>query len=576
VTQDAWAAAPLQELAESTLGPYVFAVLAGLAGFAINLLGLPVLGGTEVVFGGLLSLFIAFRFGGLPGGLTAAVAFAATWLRWGHPMGMACYTAEAAVAGWLVHGRQVRPLRALLAYWIVLGVPAIAIYMYLDRSFPFPGYLAIIVKYPLNTLLVVGPVLALLEAPFLAQVTTGRAKPAAPPPLRRVLADRFGALAVAPLVVLTLVFGHLFDRTLRQRAMGDVASDARRTATGLSAFLEEHRRAIESLARVLSPRGSIAAGETPALLESLREEYPAFVTMLVAGRDGVVVAAAGGTGGPPRGTAASVADRDEFRRAIEDRVAYTSGVLRGRELGRDLVVAVSAPVLDVDGLVRSVVEGSFDLEPFRTAALRASGTAGREVLVVDQHNRVVAASQGMRLSPMADVTRHPVVAMGLDAATGFTFDLAEQEGARAERCIGATHPVPGFGWRVSVLEPIWNAQRLVAAFYVAAFLCACLAVAGVRLFARRLADGITRPLSRLAWEAGALAHGDAVQPEPGAAGPARELEEIEASLRAAALTLSRSNAELRQVVEERDRTQEELRDLLWRLDRRDEERRTRP
>jgi len=174
----ALASSPLGQIAGSKAGPFLVAIAAGAIGFAVNQFGLAVLGGTEVIFGGVLSLLMSLRYGGLHGGIAALIAFSATWIRWGHPMGVVCYTGEAVVVGWLLHHWRVRPLSAIGLYWLFIGGPAVAIYMWRDVSFPFPSYLAIAVKYPLNTLLIVGPALALFDIAYTGAVN--RVRPWAP------------------------------------------------------------------------------------------------------------------------------------------------------------------------------------------------------------------------------------------------------------------------------------------------------------------------------------------------------------------------------------------------------------
>jgi hypothetical protein len=282
VTADASVPPPIRQPVSSRLGPYAAAVLAGAAGFGLNQFGVTVLGGTEVVFGGLLSLLIAFRFGGLPGGLTALIAFSAVWARWGHPMGVICYTGEALVVGWLIHQWRMRPLLAIVGYWALVGVPAVALYMWRDTSMPFPSYIAIVVKYPLNTVLIVGPALSLLDLPFFGGAGRERPWVTLPAPLRRIVSDRFALFAVVPLVVLALIFGHLFDQTLRERAAESLGNDARNTAFALAAYLSENRRAIETQALLWSGKGPPGTEAAYATLETLRMTYPSFLTLLAA------------------------------------------------------------------------------------------------------------------------------------------------------------------------------------------------------------------------------------------------------------------------------------------------------
>ncbi|MDO8834269.1 MAG: ATP-binding protein, partial [Vicinamibacterales bacterium] len=560
----------LPALRSSRLFPLLVAAAAGAAGFGVNQLGLSVLGGTEVVFGGVFSLAVALRLGPLAGGLAAALAFTATWIRWGHPMGLVCYTAEAVAVGWLVLHRHVRPLPALLAYWGLVGVPAIAAYMWWDTTFPFPGSAAVVIKYPLNTLLVVGPVLALLDADMLERAPGAGATQRALEPLNRILFGRFGALAVVPVVVLSLVFGHFFDETLRARAALTLDSDTRNMAAVLDGFLLEHRRAIETVGRRLGQRPDtvLEAADAYDELDVVRQQYPAFLTLLVADRTGLVLASVGGQRPTPFGGGGIVRDRDYFIRPMATGMPFISGVFQGRTLGQDQIVAVSTPVMHPSGRIDYVVEGSLDLVSIRQAAERMGAAGGRMLVIVDQHTRVVIASPGLRLDPLTSFGGHPLAGASPGPASSFNYDHAERPGTRPERFHGTLARVPAAGWRVYVVEPVWDIQRVVGFYYIAMLLCLGLAVAVVLISSRRLADAITMPLSRLAGATDALAAGRPHHEPAGEVHLSIELTQAWQSLQDAALTLSRSNAELKQAVADRDRSHDELSQVLRDLDER--------
>jgi len=131
----------------------LFAFGAGCAGFAVNHFELPIFGGTALVGGGFFSLLTAFCFGPSLGGLAAAIAFSKTWLEWRQPAALICYTLEAVAVGWLVQRRRIGVLSATGLYWLVVGLPLAAFFMAALRDIPFPSNWAILIKYPLNGLL---------------------------------------------------------------------------------------------------------------------------------------------------------------------------------------------------------------------------------------------------------------------------------------------------------------------------------------------------------------------------------------------------------------------------------------
>ena len=92
----------------------MLALSAGAAGFVANQHGVAVFGGTEITFGGFFTLLATYFLGPWFGGLAAAVAFSITWIEWGHPWALACFTLEAVSVGWLMTRYRLHALKALV------------------------------------------------------------------------------------------------------------------------------------------------------------------------------------------------------------------------------------------------------------------------------------------------------------------------------------------------------------------------------------------------------------------------------------------------------------------------------
>jgi signal transduction histidine kinase/ActR/RegA family two-component response regulator len=559
---------PIALRASPRLAPLAVAVVAGVLGYELNRLGLAVLGGTEVVFGGICSLVVAFRFGGRLGALTAALAFSRTLRTWGHPMGLLCYTAEAGVVGYLAKRRLLSPLPAMLVYWALLGVPAIAAYMWWDRSFPFPSYLAVVIKYPLNSLLIAGPVVALIGTRVLTPILGEEVEPIATRPLREILFTRFAALVVVPAMALSLIFGHFFDQTLRERANATLAVDTESIGSVVATYIQDNRRAIENLARQIAGRLPATPAQLHDVLELTRQDYTSILTLLIADRDGRVVASAGGRETSPPASASFVSDRDYFQVPFQTKTWYLSGVFRGRRLGTDLIVAISAPVRAGDGRIAYVVEGSLNLARLEETLDRFHWSERRPLVIVDQRRRVVLASPAFQLSPLEDFGKDPLAKVAPGPDRTFAYDLQRIDGARPERHLGSTYRISEYGWQVYAIEPVWSVQRVVGLYYLATLVCLAVAVAIVLVFARRIATEITDPLSGLAAATDAMARQSLAPLESDPPHSSIELAQIWRSLKDAALTLGRANAELQRAVSDRDRTHTELRRVLRDLDAR--------
>lgn len=90
----------------------------------------------------------------------------------------------------------------------------------------------------------------------------------------------------------------------------------------------------------------------------------------------------------------SVADRDYFTVALQERRSYVSEVLRGRLPGNEPIVALSAPILGADGQVLGVLQGTMELD-LLDRRLESSLQRFPHALVVDGSGQVVFASAAL-------------------------------------------------------------------------------------------------------------------------------------------------------------------------------------
>jgi signal transduction histidine kinase/ActR/RegA family two-component response regulator len=551
--------------------PALLAVGAGLCGFFVNLFGLTILGDTQVVFGGVFSLAMTITAGPVWGAVSALIAFSATWIRWGHPMGLALYTGEALVVGELARRRGMRPFFALLWYWTVIGVPLSVLWVWFNQSLPSPNHVAEAIRYPLSTLFIVPLTLAIVRLSGLGRWVLGRTVESGVQPLRHILTGHFGVIAITPLVVLSLVFGREFNVSWRSNAAQHLDRDTRMIGITIEAYLAEHERAVEALAAQIGHHIPASNDDLQFALEACRRLHPGFTTMLVTDARGTIVTAA-----VPSGTrfvsGSSVADRDYFRGPMMSRAPYVGGVFKGRVLGSDLLVPVSAPVLDDSGSVAYVVEGSLLLNELSEMLHRFGGEAARKLVVVDRVGRVVVASQGLGLAPLDAFKQSTLGEPQVDPVGASTYDWRDKDGGRPVRYLGTTTSVHPYGWWMLVIEPAWESQREIAFFYMAATLFSLCAIAVVLVSGRAIAERITSPLQRLAEATDALARQDAEAVPPEIPHTSTELEQIGTSLHETALTLSRSNVQLTAAVRERDETHQQLRLVLLHLDDRVQER----
>jgi signal transduction histidine kinase len=209
----------------------------------------------------------------------------------------------------------------------------------------------------------------------------------------------FGRLLVLAVVLPALI---LFVLVLwqgsiehRRHAQQRLVAVAETTASDIDEFLQSRLAGVEDLAERRSVEGNPDDLDAWSRdLVRLRRHYPAFSSLLITDDQGRILAstpmiAAIGT------RALSVADRPYFQQAMASGHGYVSDVFRGRVLGSDPLVAVSAPFYQAKRFA-GVVEGSLPMGAL--AATRSHWLTGRgfEMLLLDRHGTVVHASPGLR------------------------------------------------------------------------------------------------------------------------------------------------------------------------------------
>lgn len=274
-----------------------------------------------------------------------------------------------------------------------------------------------------------------------------------PPSLRRQFAKVmvFGVLLPALLLITGLVW---FSVARERHGVGQrTASVAASTAQEVDDFITVHRAAVVLLAQRRTEEGNASEpGRWAVDLSRVRRNYPGFVTMLVTDGVGNVRFS-----DPPLATPVAgrrqVADRAYFREPARSGRAYVSDVFRGRLLGSDALVAISAPLRNPQGFA-GVLEGSIRTDTIAAARIRALQVRGYEVLLLDRAGHVIHASEGVPLQPLDSVVGSGFAPMRVGRGSAPAGRMSLLRGVlRDEGDAYAAAADLASGWRLLVLVP---------------------------------------------------------------------------------------------------------------------------
>lgn len=214
-----------------------------------------------------------------------------------------------------------------------------------------------------------------------------------PPSLRRAYGRLLLLAALLPAVafgVFTLVDQYLAE----QRVLADrLGASAVVTANSIDESVHSKLSSVLLLARLHdgSNQGWMAD------LQTLLDTQPLLVTGLATDASGRALAVAPAARLPRGETLPDVADRDYFRVPRDTLRPYVSDAFRGRGLGQEALVAISAPLLR-DGRFAGVVEGSIRTDVLLHEGGRAFVARGYEVAILDRQGQVIFATPGLGLA----------------------------------------------------------------------------------------------------------------------------------------------------------------------------------
>lgn len=366
---------------------------------ALNCLPITLPGGALFFLGSFASMPLVLALPAPWAILAAAIPAAVSIPIMGQPSLLILAALEAI---WLVAARRAKWKSHVvhdLAFWAVLGAPtAYLLGRYVTRFTP-DIVAVIVVKLVLNQMFAVTIASFLVRHSRLSDWLERSVKQRAR--VREIVFRIVVLLAVVPLAMVGVTVS-AFVRVYLERADREVLFESsQRVARQMDLFLQMHEAAVTGVAGVLGRGG----GDPKVLLEETRRAHPAFITMLVTDAAGRIVQTAAAAPQPGL-LSLSVADRDYFTKARATRRPFVSGVFRGRGFGRDILVAISAPIYGPDGEFAGIVEASLEVWKFAMLVATEGATEEAMITLVDRDGRVIHADEGTGIPILANLRNY--------------------------------------------------------------------------------------------------------------------------------------------------------------------------
>jgi len=548
-----------------TIRRAIICTVAGVCGYLLNGINIPVFGGTALVLGGVFPTLVAVAYGPWWALFTAVGVYLQTLNDWGHPYGLLVFSLEAWTIGWLIHRRGWTLFRSMATFWAVLGLPVTAVCIFALLRPPFPHNWAIVVKYPVNSLFVCVVVQFLvftrsyLKLPMRSQLADREES------LQTNLNRRLMIVAVLPAAIFAVSAAYGVNRQQRNEARHNLSRAAESASEVVATYVANHVQAIESAAAALDGQRAEPA-KLEIVLNRIAARNSGFITMLVADETGRVVASRQQVAANSQPVSPMVvADRDYFLRPQVGGRAYVSPLFLGRGFGHDLIIAISAAYGTAEGK-RMAIEGSLNLNRMRDLVLRNSELQQREILVLDGRSRVIFRKGFGENFESSDLYRLPARDLHDELLPD---DAVDPRTGTYQRYLGIWHAVPSLGWNIYLREEVWTSEAPVARFLLLEGIGLIAAMGLAFLISRTTTESFTQPVRDIISYVKALVLGETPLAVILPQGPLpTEWRILALELQNAATSLAQNNTDLGVAVSEREQSNAKLLALANELDER--------
>jgi signal transduction histidine kinase/ActR/RegA family two-component response regulator len=538
---------------------------AGLAGFALNCFPLSLPGGAPLTFGEVFSLLVAVTLGPVFGLLTAVLAELPNGMHASGGGVILIHVLEAGAVGILVR-RRVLPLYASAIFWLVLGAPLILAYGPARAGIPAEALWAVAGKDVLNGLLNI--TIADLVSGLSRLRSWIGALPQPALPLRKHLARGFILGTAGAFLALSIALNFIQGGRLEHEAGGHVQEAVARVTTELDNYIDGNQAGLIALGSVLEGE-SLSAPQTQARIEKFHALYPAFRTMALVDMRGILTAAdpqKGANGKSLLGL--SLADREYVKQTIATRRPFVSDVFLGREMGADPIVMLTVPVYNRNHEMAGIVGGSLRCSNFHQLLESISYMTQRELLILDQQNRVIFSSSGAPFKPLENLSGSPMLAAARNASQkAFRTERAGKRDPAEEWLTSLTRTKAG--WTIVLSQPLSVIVAESTSYYFVTAIWVLIGLIVSTLGARQLSKSLTRPVEGLADRIGrGVMDGGALKPTELPAQAPLEIVQLVHDFDEMAVRLSDSYRQLQSALSDRERLNAELASVLADLETR--------
>ncbi len=446
---------------------FVVALLAGLSGFLLNTLPIELFYKVWIFFGSIPALIVTLTLGPLWGSLTALIASSYTVYLWNSFHGVILYTLEALVLGSLIR-QQRSPIIMDMFYWILIGSP-LTYWFYTS----WLGYSKIYVSILWVGLILNGFInialakLLLLLFPGISLSISGGKKSYPSEGLQSYLFVTFVIVAITPVAVMSLVNSRSLIKSKLEERKNNLKEISNSVSISIDKYLKLHMEGLQTLVKQLESRKNLEPSpEIENLIETAYKEYQGFSAVYLADASGQVMVIKPGSS---ISEVMNFSSRDYYKQLVQTKNTTISEVFFAVEGGFEPTVVIVSPILDEKGQMMAFIGGTLNLKVINHFIDRFKTDKNREIIVVDERNRVISSSNPKRYWALKDLENTELMTQALkEESEVFQYRLDEVKERispeSAIRLVGFQILRP-LGWKVFIEQSLQEIYSEIQVIY---------------------------------------------------------------------------------------------------------------
>ncbi|MGS0683122.1 sensor domain-containing diguanylate cyclase [Shewanella sp. 125m-7] len=476
---------------------FLLASTLGLIGLVINLYPIHLFANIQLIFGNVSYVVTAILLGPWYALYTAMITVSGLMIAWDSPHVYLLFGVEALCLGF-ARRKDIYALYASFCFWLFIGMPLFYLYIFIFTDLPSSHIAFIALKQGINGLVYacIGSLLIILSPPFwhFADKVKDRQRRT----FNAQLTYTFTLVITIALLLAALLFNNQFIERQQSLLYTNIKNTADHLGLSTQAYLDTHIQAISNAAAWLSlnKHGEV---EEQILLSKLHNNYPGFITMLLANDEGNVIAASPAsllTNGTVNPQKFSIRDRNYFIESYINQRAYISPPFLGKGFGNDPIVAISSPVYPANNPHQpiGIIEGSLNLNEFKKVDKFNTDSLHQSIVLIDKNRKVIYASDGLDIAPLSEFSFSQPSENYITSLPMLNISHGDN---KAPEYVYANATLSN-DWQLFVLNPFRPLVELVESMYLATFAILLISLLITIYISRVISARLTLPLENIA------------------------------------------------------------------------------